>query len=129
MRRAPVGWAVSDRAALPGRIGRNTIVHRLVVSYGQPTDPAAFDAHYRDVHAPLALAQPGLIGFTYGYAKALDPRQEVPYFVAELDFESEESMNESLASPEGRAAGKDVANFATGGATFMTFEVHQASAR
>ena len=104
-------------------------MHRLVVSYGHPTDPAAFDAHYRDVHAPLALAQPGLIGFTYGHAKPLDPRQEVPYFVAELDFESEESMNASLASPEGRTAGKDVANFATGGVTFMTFEVQQASAR
>jgi len=104
-------------------------VLRLVVSYGLPTDPAAFDAYYRDVHAPLALAQPGLIGFTYGHAKALDPRQEAPYFVAELDFESEEAMGASLASPEGRAAGKDVANFATGGVTFMTVDVQQASAR
>jgi uncharacterized protein (TIGR02118 family) len=104
-------------------------VQRLVVSYGQPSDPAAFDAYYRDVHAPLALAQPGLIGFTYGHAKPLDPRQPAPYFVAELDFESEEAMAASLASPEGRAAGKDVGNFATGGVTFASVAVRQASDR
>ena len=104
-------------------------MQRLVVTYGQPSDPAAFDAYYRDVHAPLALAQPGLIGFTYGHAKPLDPRQPAPYFVAELDFESEEVMGAALASPEGRAAGKDVANFATGGAAFASVAVQQATGR
>ena len=36
------------------------MVHRLVVQYGQPTDPAEFDRHYRDVHVGLAQAIPGL---------------------------------------------------------------------
>ena len=99
------------------------MVHRLVVSYGQPADPAAFDAHYRDVHTPLALRQPGLVRFTVGHAASLDPAQPAPYFVAELDFDSEKAMRESLSSPEGRVAGGDLANFATGGATFLHFEV------
>ena len=47
--------------------------------------------------------------------------------MAELDFESEQAMGESLSSPEGRAAGKDIANFATGGVTFVHFDVQQAS--
>ena len=103
------------------------MVHRLVVSYGQPEHPAAFDAHYRDTHAPLALAQPGLVRFTFGHPRSLDPAQEAPYLVAELDFDSEQAMGESMASPEGRAAGQDIANFATGGATFVHFDVQQAS--
>jgi uncharacterized protein (TIGR02118 family) len=103
------------------------MVHRLVVSYGQPEDPAAFDAHYRDTHAPLALAQPGVVRFTYGHARSLDPSQDALYLVAELDFDSEQAMGESMASPEGRAAGKDIANFATGGVTFAHFDVRQAS--
>jgi len=103
------------------------MVHRLVVSYGQPEDTAAFDAHYRDTHAPLALAQPGLVRFTYGHPRSLDPSQEAPYLVAELDFDSEQAMGESMSSPEGRAAGKDIGNFATGGATFVHFDVQQAS--
>ncbi|TYP86848.1 EthD family reductase [Blastococcus xanthinilyticus] len=103
------------------------MVHRLVVSYGQPADPAAFDTYYREVHAPLALRQPGLVRLTYGHARPLDPRQEGPYLVAELDFDSEAAMGESMASPEGRAAGADLANFATGGVTLVHFDVQQAS--
>ncbi|SFF35410.1 EthD family reductase [Blastococcus tunisiensis] len=102
------------------------MVHRLVVSYGQPADPAAFDAYYRETHTPLALQQPGLVRLTVGRPVSLDPSQEAPYLIAELDFDSEESMGASLSSPEGRAAGKDVANFATGGVTFVHFDVHTA---
>jgi uncharacterized protein (TIGR02118 family) len=47
--------------------------------------------------------------------------------VAELDFDSEQAMGESMSSPEGQAAGRDVGNFATGGATFVHFDVQQAS--
>jgi uncharacterized protein (TIGR02118 family) len=102
------------------------VVHRLVVSYGQPQDPTAFDAYYRDTHTPIALQQPGVLRLTFGHPKSLDPSQESPYLVAELDFESEQAMNETLASPEGRAAGKDLRNFASGGVTFTHFEVHEA---
>ena len=102
------------------------MVHRLVVSFGQPEDPAAFDAYYRDTHTPLALAQPGLIRLTYGHGRSFDPAQPAPYLVAELDWESEQAMGESLATPEGRAAGKDLRNFATGGVTMTHFEVHEA---
>jgi uncharacterized protein (TIGR02118 family) len=103
------------------------MVHRLMVSYGTPEEPAAFDAYYRDTHTPLALRQPGVLSLTFGRPRSLDPSQTVPYFVAEIDFESEQAMQESLASPEGRAAGKDLANFATGGVTFAHFDVHTAS--
>ncbi len=99
------------------------MVHRLLVSYGRPDDPEAFDAYYRDVHTPLALQQPGLIGLTIGHGTSLDPSQPAPYLVAELDFESEQSMGEALKSPEGRATGKDLANFATGGVTLAHFDV------
>jgi uncharacterized protein (TIGR02118 family) len=103
------------------------MVHRLVVSYGTPDDPAAFDAYYRETHTPLALKQPGLIGLTFGHAVSLDPAQPAPYLVAELDFDSEEAMRKSLASPEGRAAGKDIRNFATGGVTFTHYDVQTVS--
>ena len=103
------------------------MVHRLVVTYGQPEDPAAFDAYYRDTHAPLALAQPGLVRFTIGHPRSLDPSQDAPYLVAELDFDSEQAMGESMSSEEGRAAGTDIANFATGGVTCVHFDVQQAS--
>ena len=101
------------------------MVHRVVVSYGQPTDPAAFDAHYRDAHAALALKVPGLLRFTWGHGKPMDPSQPAPYLVAELDFASEQAMGEAFGTPEGQAAAGDVANFATGGATMAHFDVHE----
>jgi uncharacterized protein (TIGR02118 family) len=101
------------------------MVHRLVVSYGQPDDPGAFDDYYRDTHVPLAMEMPGVVAFRVGHAKPVDPSQQVPYFVAELDFESEEAMGHAFGSPEGQAAAADVANFATGGATMAHYDVRE----
>ncbi|MGY1724771.1 EthD family reductase [Blastococcus sp. SYSU DS0533] len=103
------------------------MVHRLVVSYGTPEDTAAFDSYYRETHVPLALAQPGLVRFTFGHPVAMDPAQTTPYLVAELDFDSADAMARALASPEGRAAGGDLANFATGGASVVHYEVQTAT--
>jgi uncharacterized protein (TIGR02118 family) len=102
------------------------VVHRLIVQYGQPTDPAAFDKHYREVHQGLAQAIPGLLRFTTGHAQALDGSTP-PYLVAELDFESAEAMAASMGTEAGRAAGADVATFASGGATMVSFDVDDAS--
>lgn len=103
------------------------MVHRLVVSYGQPADPVAFDTYYREPHTPLALRQPGLVRLTFGHAASLDPSRPAPCLVAELDVDSEEAMGAAMASPEGRAAGKDIADFATGGVSFMHVDVQTAS--
>ena len=103
------------------------MAHRLVVQYGQPTDPAAFDRHYRDVHTGLAQAIPGLQRFTKGHAQSLDPSTPGPYLVVELDFESAEAMGAAMSSEAGRAAGADVGTVATGGATMVSFDVDEIS--
>ena len=104
------------------------MVHRLVVSYGQPDDPAAFDAYYRDTHTPLATKMPGLVRYTIGSPQALDPSQPTPHLVAELDFDSEQAMGAAFASEEGKAAAGDVARFATGGATMTHYQVNEVHA-
>jgi uncharacterized protein (TIGR02118 family) len=104
------------------------MVHRLVVSYGQPDDPAAFDAYYRDTHIPLATSMPGLVRYTIGSPQAMDPSQPAPYLVAELDFGSEQEMGAAFTSAEGKAAADDVANFATGGATMTHYELDEVHA-
>jgi uncharacterized protein (TIGR02118 family) len=104
------------------------MVHRLLVSYGQPDDPGAFDDYYRDTHAPLASELPGLISFSVGHPQPMDPSQPGPYLVAELDFESEQAMGAAFASNEGKAAAADMGNFATGGATMTHFDVREVRA-
>ena len=100
------------------------MVHRLVVSFGQPEDPAVFDAYRVGTHIPLVKQLPGRLHLTVGHAQPIDPAQPWPYLVAELDFESEEAMGRALGSPEGGTVGSDLANFATGGAVLTHFDVH-----
>jgi len=104
------------------------MAHRLVVNYGQPQDPQAFDDHYRDTHTPLAQQMPGLIRFSTGRPQSLDPSTPAPYLTAELDFASEQAMGEAFGSAEGQAASADVGTFATGGATMYHFDVQEVQA-
>jgi len=97
---------------------------KLVVAYGPPADPAAFDQHYAETHAPLAQKIPNLRRFEAGKVLGTADGSASPYyFLAELWFESPEELQASLQSPEGQAAAADVATFASGGATLMIAEV------
>jgi uncharacterized protein (TIGR02118 family) len=94
-------------------------MYRLTVIYGHPLDPAAFDRHYENEHAELVRRIPGLRRFAAGKCESLDGTEPASYSVAELYFDSKESLAQALGSPEGQAAAGDVANFATGGATML----------
>ncbi|KZF06287.1 ethyl tert-butyl ether degradation protein EthD [Rhodococcus sp. EPR-157] len=93
---------------------------RVAVCYGAPEDPDAFDRHYADVHVPLARAVPGLVDFTWGTLDSLDDAPPPYYAIASLFFADEASLKAGLASTEMKAAGKDLRNFATGGAVMFT---------
>ena len=98
-------------------------MHRVTVCYGQPTDPAAFDEHYATVHAPLVRQVPGLSGFSAGRCRSLDRSEPAYYYVAYLDFATDEDFRAGLSSPEMGKAGADVPTFATGGVTMFTQQI------
>lgn len=95
---------------------------RVVVCYGKPKDPVAFDEHYASVHVPLASAVPGLVDFSWGKTASVDGTDPPYYQVAYLVFADEASLKAGLGSPEMKTAGKDVRNFATGGVAMFTQE-------
>ncbi|MBK9714906.1 MAG: EthD family reductase [Kouleothrix sp.] len=85
---------------------------KLVCLYGQPADKEAFDRHYAEVHAPLVRQVPGLARLEVARVTGA-PRGESPYYlIAELYWEDAETMNQSMASQEMRAVGKDARAFA-----------------
>jgi len=93
---------------------------RMLVLYNRPEDPEAFDKHYNEIHIPLAKQMPGLLRYTV----SRNLSKKAPYYlIAELDWEDMDAMRASGDSEIGAKAGADVANFATGGATTMVFEV------
>ena len=96
---------------------------KLIVAYGPPEDPEAFDRHYAETHRPLAEKIPNLARFEAGRVLGTADGSAAPYyFIAELSFADGDVLQAALGSPEGQAAAGDVANFATGGATLMIAE-------
>jgi uncharacterized protein (TIGR02118 family) len=93
---------------------------KLIVLYGKPEDPAAFEAYYAGTHSSLAEKVPGLKRFEHGKALGSADGSEAPYYyVAELSFDDPEALQAGMSSHEGEAAGADLANFASGGVTMF----------
>ena len=99
---------------------------RLLVLYGHPQDPAAFDKYYQEAHIPLAKKMQGLKQWSIGKVSGTPDGKPSPfYYVADLYAESREAMDAILASPEGKAAVADVPNYASGGVVFFYTEVQE----
>jgi uncharacterized protein (TIGR02118 family) len=75
-------------------------------------DPAAFEQYSRDMHVPLVSRVPGLRRYAVNHSL---PAQGAPAHacdaVAELWFESAETFQAAIASPEGTAALADQPNY------------------
>lgn len=99
---------------------------RLLVLYGHPKNPSAFDKYYEEVHIPIAKKMKGLKKWSIGKAAgAADGGPSPYYYVADLYAESREAMEAILATPEGKAAVADVPNYADGGVTFIYTECEE----
>jgi uncharacterized protein (TIGR02118 family) len=96
-------------------------VYQLTVLYHHPEDPAAFDKHYDEVHAPLANKLPGLLRYTISRpVPGPDGSKPAYHLVAVLDFEDEAAFGAGMGSEAGQAAAADMGNFAQAGATLLT---------
>lgn len=96
---------------------------KLMVLYGHPTDPAAFEKYYADIHMPIAAQIEGVtieLGKVIG---APDGGKAPFYRIAEAAFDNMAHMQAVLATPAAQRTVADLANFATGGVTVMVAEM------
>ena len=95
----------------------------LLVLYKTPADPAAFDLHYTEVHAPLAKKIPGLRSYRLSKGAVATPAGASDiHLAATLTFDSLAALQAGLGSPEGLAAAGDLGNFAAAGVDLYMFE-------
>jgi uncharacterized protein (TIGR02118 family) len=92
---------------------------RLIALYATPEDPAAFDAHYHEVHAPIVRRYPGLIDLRLTRADGVAGRGPAFYLMAEMAFESRADLEAALTSEAGVESGRDLRNFAGAGVTLL----------
>lgn len=85
---------------------------KLVAVYRKPEDPAAFDKHYFETHVPLAKKMPGLIKCEVEKIIGSPMPGETPYLAAHMYFKDKPALDAAMASPEGKAAAKDLMSFA-----------------
>lgn len=96
---------------------------KLIALYKKPSDTEAFDNHYKNKHTPLILKMPGLQKLEVSKITGAIGGEAKFYILAEMYFESEDALNAAMASPEGKAAGKDLMEFAGGLVQMMIAEV------
>lgn len=96
---------------------------KLIALYKRPKDVDAFLEHYEKVHIPLVKKIPGLANAVVNRVVASPTGGEPEYFqIAEMHFPDRETFDKAMASPENRAAGKDVKSFAGDLVTLLVAE-------
>ena len=102
-------------------------MHRVLVLYPQPKDPAHFKKYYEEKHLPLAAQLPGLLSSRHTFSLE-GVGTPPPYFcIFEGEFADAASMAASMQSEIGQKVAADMANYATGGATVLHFDVPPSS--
>ncbi|MDB4948676.1 MAG: Ethyl tert-butyl ether degradation EthD [Gemmatimonadetes bacterium] len=95
---------------------------RMVVIYGKPGDPDAFDEHYVNVHVPLAKKLPGLRAYEVSRGPILTPAGgPTPYLIGTLHFDDLAAIRAAFATPEGQACAADRRILAPDGADVQMY--------
>ena len=92
---------------------------RLIALYNMPENPAAFDAHYRDVHAPIVGRYPNIRDVRLTKPIGVAGREAPYHLMAEMFFDSVADLETALMSEAGAASAKDLRNFATAGVSLF----------
>ncbi len=85
---------------------------KLIALYRRPEDVDAFERHYFNVHLPLVRAIPGLQKIEITHITGSPIGEPKYHLMADMYFESPDAMNAANASPEGKAAARDMLSFA-----------------
>jgi len=96
---------------------------KLTVLYGLPTDPAAFEKYYAEIHLPLADKITGYTRIEMSKGLPGPDGSTAFYRTVEFWFESAAALQACFDTPEVKATAADLANFATGGVTLFVSEV------
>jgi uncharacterized protein (TIGR02118 family) len=92
---------------------------RLVALYNVPDDPDAFDAHYRDVHAPIIDRYPNLRDVRLTKPVGVAGRAAPYHLMAEVVFDTDADLDAALSSEAGVESARDLRNFAGAGVTLF----------
>ena len=92
---------------------------RLIALYNVPEDPAAFDTHYRDVHARSVERYPELRDVRLTTPVGVAGRPAPFHLMAEMSFDTDADLEAALRSEAGIESARDLRTFAGAGVTLF----------
>jgi uncharacterized protein (TIGR02118 family) len=92
---------------------------RLIALYNVPDDPEAFDAHYRDVHAPIVARYPKVRDIRLTKPVGVAGRAAPYHLLAEMTFDTAADLDAALMSDAGAESARDLRTFAGAGVTLF----------
>ena len=98
---------------------------KLIALYRKPADEPEFDRHYQEIHTPLILKMPGLRKFEVTKITGAPIGESKYRLMAEMYYDSLDALNAANASPEGKAAARDLMSFAADLVTLFYGEINQ----
>lgn len=98
---------------------------RFLVLYDKPTDAAAFERHYFDVHVPLASQLAGLRRYSVGRDVTAIRGEEPFHLVGELEWDDMDALRQDFSSELGQDLARDVDHLASlcSGVRSMIYEL------
>ncbi len=94
---------------------------KMIVLYKKPADTEAFDRYYFETHVPLTQKVPSQVKTEITRFTSAAGGEPPYYLMFEMYFNSKTEMDEALATPDGRATGKDLRNFTEPGSVTVAF--------
>jgi uncharacterized protein (TIGR02118 family) len=95
---------------------KERLMPKLIVLYPPPADTAIFERRYRAEHAPMVLEKiPGVKRFVAAHVLGAPAGAAAYHRVAELYFDSLESLQAAMASPGGQETVAHALEISTGG--------------
>jgi uncharacterized protein (TIGR02118 family) len=85
---------------------------KLIAVYIRPSELTEFDRHYDAIHLPLLKRLPGLRGLEITRITGAPIGEAKYYLMAEMKFDTRDTMDAALASKEGKAMTRDLLSFA-----------------
>lgn len=91
---------------------------KYVALYRTPNDPETFDKHYFETHVPIVDETPGLVRTEIAKVTRMMVGEPAYYLLAELYFDSVESMKAAFKTDPWRASGENLQSW--GGMDLVT---------
>ncbi len=105
--------------ARPRRAVTASAMHKVLILFGPPLDPAAFARYFEATHRPILDGLPQLDAIEVNWVGGSVTGDLPVHLLVELLFDTEEALQDGLNSVAGQKMARDYPSFTSGGVTIL----------